>query len=139
MKTTNMITIKSIYILAAVVGLQFNTFFATAGFGESTISSREIILGVASAMLAPATPAEATFEDADGMITILVSASLLAPVIPVFADFSDGAPADINISNIAPVTPVEAEFEDDMHTGNVSSTKYLAPVTPAEADFEDQA
>jgi hypothetical protein len=116
MKITNMKTMKSIYILAALLGLQFNTIFASGNFSESPVLSNEVVNGITATMLAPTTPAEATFE----------------------ADFSDGAPVtEIHNFNLAPVTPKEADFEDENGTNNASSIRDLAPVTPNDADFED--
>jgi hypothetical protein len=69
-----------------------------------------------TASLAPTTPAEATFEDANDAAATLV----LAPTI--------------NIVTLAPVTPIEADFSSDDDTPNA---RVLAPVTPSVADFSD--
>ena len=60
-------------------------------------------------LLAPATPAEATFEEINpGMLDF----TFLAPVMPVNADFTDVAPvASMSLTKLAPVTPVVADFE----------------------------
>jgi hypothetical protein len=135
MKTTNMITMKTFYILAAFLGLQFNTIFAASNFNETTILSKEIVIGITNAMLMPATPAEATFED---IAEASVNNGALTPALPMFADFSDEAPAlETRPVNLAPVTPKEADFEDGTEPTCPSTARELAPVTPADADFED--
>lgn len=115
MKTTKMLTRKTIYILAAILGLQFNTLFAAVNFTKSTV---EPGYGFNNAMLMPSTPSEATFEDV--------------------AEAADGAPTtEINLINLAPVTPKEADFEDGILPAEISPD-HLAPVTPREADFEQE-
>ena len=82
--------------------------------------------------LAPATPAEVTFEE---VTDANAPAFILAPVSPIEADFSDAiSETTIDITTLAPVTPVEADFTSDDETTNVS---VLAPVTPSVADFSD--
>jgi hypothetical protein len=82
--------------------------------------------------LAPATPAEASFEE---MNDATVSAFNLAPVSPIEADFSDAiSETTIDITTLAPVTPIEADFASDDETTNAS---VFAPVTPSVADFSD--
>jgi hypothetical protein len=137
MKTVKMPATKSLYILAALLGLQFNMIFATVTSGEVPVLSNEALPTVSSKMLMPSTPAEATFEDFVESHSALTKVSLLSPAVPMVADFSDGAPStEINLAILAPVTPKEADFEDETGTKN-SSVRDLAPVTPAEADFED--
>jgi hypothetical protein len=138
MKTTYMTSMKTIYILAAFAGLQFNTIFAAANFSESPVVSNEVILGITSAMLLPATPSEATFEDVVELNSTFTDISALTPVIPMIADFNEGAPiADISLIDLAPVTPKEACFEDETGAENVPAIRDLAPVTQVDADFED--
>ncbi len=109
---------KSIYILAAFLGLQFNTIFAAGNFSEASASLTSATFTVLSAGLAPAAPKEATFEE--------------------FNDSEDGAPLnETNISILAPVTPAEAYFEDDAANPGEIPVNSLAPLTPADADFED--
>lgn len=137
MKTTQMITMKSLYILTALLGFQFNTLFAATGFSESTLLSNAIMTSIATPILAPVTPAEATFEDVSEAGATAIDIVALIPMIPMTADFSDGAPeAGIQI-NLAPVTPKEADFEEEKENGNTTGTGGLAPVTPNDADFED--
>lgn len=116
--TKNMITMKSIYLLAALLGLQFNTTFATGNYSESTASLSTTVNTTIINSLAPMAPREANFEE----ITC----------------FNDEAPApETNISNLSPVTPSVADFEDEP-AGNVQIiVRNLAPVTPKDADFED--
>jgi hypothetical protein len=112
MKTTNMLTMKTFYILAAILGLQFNTIFAAVNFSEATVLSKEIVAGV--------------------------NVTALMPVIPMIADFEDGAPSIESTSvRLAPATPAEADFEETPVNKNSSATIELAPVTPTDADFED--
>lgn len=133
-----MITTKTIYILVALLGLQFNTMFAAGNYSELPVMSKESVSIVNSVMLTPSTPAEATFEDLIESDELFSNFSALAPVIPMVADFSDGAPvSEINMISLAPVTPKEADFEDSTATVNTSVVMDLAPVTPARADFTD--
>jgi hypothetical protein len=116
----------TITILAAIFTLSMNVLFASNDGAAVNSESNSF-----HASLAPATPAEATFEDANDVST----AFSLAPTIPFEADFSDAIPeSTINITTLAPVTPIEADFGSDDETTNVS---VLAPVTPSVADFSD--
>jgi hypothetical protein len=113
MKTTNkMKTRKTIYILAALLGLQFNILFAAEKLNDSRV-------------LMSTTAGE-------------LNVTALAPVTPADADFSDEAPAsETSILNLAPITPREADFDDATTAVTLTSIIELAPVTPATADFED--
>ena len=118
----------TITILAAVLTLSINVLFASndGAAVNTTINSSTFT------SLAPATPAEATFEDANDATT---TAFILAPVSPIEADFSDAiSETTVDITTLAPVTPFEADFASDDKTTNVS---VLAPVTPSFADFSD--
>ncbi len=138
MKTTNMITKKTIYTLAAFLALQFNTIFAAVNISESPVSSTENTLTIPATLIAPATPAEATFEDMVELNTAAADLAALAPVMPGVADFSDGAPVtEISIASLAPIAPLEADFEDETGTAQTASQPALAPVTPSGAEFED--
>lgn len=107
-----MLTMKTFYILAAFLGLQFNTIFAAVNFSEATVLSKEIVAGV--------------------------NVTALMPVTPMIADFYDGAPSVERTSvKLAPATPAEADFEETPVNNTRSATIELAPVTPADADFED--
>ena len=120
MKTTSI-------ILATVLTLSINVLFAS---NDDAILNKETYS--IPALLAPATPAEATFEDLNEATT---TAFMLSPVSPVEADFSDAiSETTINITTLAPVTPSEADFNSDDETTTVSE---LAPVTPSVADFSD--
>ena len=107
-----MITMKAIYFLTAIIGLQINTLFAS-NYSEGMIikASSEILF-----------------------------LSELAPVIPAEADFSDEAPPfEMNFKSLAPVIPNEATFEEVNEPGLISLDilKQLAPAPSREADFED--
>jgi hypothetical protein len=136
MKTTK-ITMKTLYICAVLLGFQINTIFAATSSGGSTVSSNTTESVISATVIAPATPAEATFEDIAMANSDETDLALLAPVIPMTADFSDGAPVSDLQVNLAPVTPKEADFEEVSATENVQSIDGLAPVTPENADFEE--
>jgi len=68
--------------------------------------------------LNPVTPKEVTFEDADGLETLMMSESMLRL--------------------LAPTTPKEATFEDpDTLNTLIPDPSVLAPSTPKEADFSE--
>ena len=114
-------------ILATVFTLSMNVLFAS---NDGAVVKNET--NSLQNSLAPTTPVEATFEDAnDATATIFI----LAPSTPNEADFSDAiSETIINITALAPVTPCEADFTSVDETINVSA---LAPVTPSVADFSD--
>jgi hypothetical protein len=118
MKTINkMKTMKTVFILAAFLGLQFSTIFAAGNYSDSSASLSSAIIFNLSESLAPVAPKEATFEDA--------------------AVMKDGAPAlELNNQVLAPITPAEADFEEVID-GNTINIDALAPVTPVSVDFED--
>ena len=129
MKNTNkMKTMKSIYVLAALLGLQLNTMFAAGNFIEAPAPASNTSSVVATSALAPVIPAEVTFEDASAIAENMPAAAILAPVIPLAADFGDETPAaEISISSLAPVTPLSADLDNDHGTnGNINLVK-LAP------------
>ena len=69
--------------------------------------------------LAPATPGEATFEEAYSPIAVIMTGmdeiTKLAPITPKEAVFGDEFPSDsIAIYRLSPSTPNEATFEDPM-------------------------
>jgi hypothetical protein len=115
-------------ILAAIFTLSLNVLFASNdGAAVNNMMTPSIFTA-----LAPATPAEATFEEVNDATA---TAFILAPVSPIEADFSDAiSETTIDITTLAPVTPIEADFTSDDDTTNVS---FLAPVTPSVADFSD--
>jgi hypothetical protein len=118
----------TITVLAAVLTLSMNVLFASND-GAAVINNMNPSTFTA---LAPATPAEATFEDANDATA---TAFILAPVSPIEADFSDAiSETTFDITTLAPVTPNEADFASDDDTTNVS---VLFPVTPSVADFSD--
>ena len=138
--THNMITMKTIYVLAAILGLQFNTIFAAGNFSDSPASLNNSSSLTKVLALAPVTPIEATFEAIPEMSENMNMITLLTPALPVVADFSDEAPSpEVSISTLAPVTPKEADFEDVTANSVAIPVINLAPVTPAVADFEDYA
>jgi hypothetical protein len=138
MKTTIMKTMRTIYILAAFIGLQYNTTFAASDHSNSPISANDKMVAGTGSMLNPATPLEATFDDFDETNLSDPDIFILTPVIPLIADFYDEAPAmEISLTSLAPVTPREADFEEITATKDTSPVLDLRPVTPAEASFEE--
>ncbi|MEI7896538.1 MAG: hypothetical protein WCJ26_05845 [bacterium] len=138
MKTINLITKKTIYILAAILGLQFNSVSANSAFSGAAIITNETVSGISNAGLMPATPLEATFDDNAETNSPAIDISLLSPAIPAVADFNDGAPStEFNLINLAPVTPKEASFEDETEVKGELPATVLAPATPLRADFEE--
>jgi hypothetical protein len=118
----------TITILAAILTLSMNVLFASndGAAVNTTMNSSTFTT------LAPATPAEATFEEVNDATA---SAFILAPVSPIEADFSDAiSETTINITTLAPVTPIEADFASDDETTNVSA---FSPITPSVVDFSD--
>lgn len=102
MKTS---TISSI-IIAALLAINVNLFANKANSANpTTTTSTEISL----TLLAPTTPAEATFDD---MPAEMPSFADLAPTTPAAADFEDTVDDDTtDLGSFAPVTPAEADFE----------------------------
>ena len=113
-------------ILAAVLTLSINVLFAGNEKARMNTETNSF-----QTSLAPSTPAEATFEDANDATA---TAFNLAPVTPFEADFSDAITETIIDITLAPVTLIEADFASDDETTNVSA---LAPATPSVADFSD--
>ena len=131
-------TIKTIFILAAFLGFQFNTLFAAGNFNDPPASSNNLSGNTVSVLLAPVTLTEATFEESYELNESLQLLAGLTPAIPVVADFNDVAPVpEVSATTLAPVTPREAVFEDETGNSGIITMKDLAPVTPAVADFED--
>lgn len=115
-------------ILAAVLTISMNVLFASND-GAAVINNMN---STTFTTLAPATPAEATFEDANDATANFVN---LAPVSPIEADFSDViTETTIDITALAPVTPTEADFTSNDESINFNA---LAPITPSVADFSD--
>ena len=115
-------------ILAAVLTLSMNVLFAS---NDGAVVNNNINSSTFTT-LAPATPAEATFEDVNDATVNIVN---LASSTPFEADFSDAiSETTIDITTLTPVTPSEADFASDNETTNVSA---LAPATPSAADFSD--
>ena len=97
-------------IIAVVLFLQVSVLFAGNNETSPVVSNEAISFNMN--VLAPVTPAEATFEDATESNAFAFNFSDLAPVTPVEADFNDNTEVPVNdFSALAPVTPVEADFE----------------------------
>lgn len=139
MKNTNkMKTMKTIYVLAALLGLQFNTMFAAGNFIEAPAPASNTSSIIATSALAPVIPAEVTFEDVSAIEENMPAAMILAPIIPLAADFGDETPAaEISIISLAPVAPITADLDNDYGTnGNINLVK-LAPAVPQVVPAED--
>ncbi len=91
--------------------------------------------------LAPVTPKEANFTESDGLETLLMTENMLrilAPETPAEATFEDQYIPEIpspDPSILAPETPREADFMDSDTT--IDNAVVLNPSTPLSADFED--
>jgi len=138
MSRNNMGTMKTIQIIAAVFCLQSNVLFAAnpkeGGLTNDFSKCVNCSLDAPAALLAPATPLEATFSDDDASME-----SNLAPWMPSEATFED-SPANLNMDipeNLAPVSPAEATFDENPPVMSIVVPENLAPATPAEADFND--
>ena len=86
-------------------------------------------------VLAPSTPAFATFEEISESTVSILTISDFAPTTPVDATFEDAMDAVMIFDGLAPVLPGEASFEDEMLNPKVDIAS-LAPATPLFADFE---
>ena len=115
-------------IFAAVLTLSMNVLFASNDGAAVNSESNSFHIS-----LAPATPAEATFEEMNDATANFVN---LAPSTPFEADFSDAiSETTLDITTLAPVTPSEADFSnEEILTDSITT---LAPVTPDFADFTE--
>jgi hypothetical protein len=86
--TSKMKTMKSIYILAAFLGLNFGSSFAAGNFSVADFNYEAPAAEIRVATLAPVTPKEADFEDVS-VISATTTPEILAPVTPAVADFED--------------------------------------------------
>jgi hypothetical protein len=118
----------TIIILAAVLTLTANAIFAGNETSSTPVTTDNTTISMK--FLAPATPAEATFDD----LIVVNEITDLLPVTPSEATFEDVPIVITSIVNLAPVVPTQADFEDVVDVTIDIST--LAPVTPAVADFE---
>jgi hypothetical protein len=131
-------TMKVILTMIVMFGLQINFLFAVNPVENSIANNfsncRTCLNNTTAILLAPITPAEATFSDeaADAQ-------TVLAPTTPSEASFEDEAGfTDTFIpEDLAPETPSEASFEDETGFTSTFIQEFLAPSTPSEADFND--
>jgi hypothetical protein len=121
---------KTTTIIATIIMiLQVNLLFASSdGVPVNTFKqmNNESVL-----IMAPATPAEATFEDMSPDINVFN----LTPVTPKEATFEEESEGSVDLS-LAPTTPVEADFSAE-ETDTAATLDSVAPVTPAQADFTE--
>lgn len=83
-------TIKIIYILVFLLGLQLDSIFAAGNFNSSNGSAKDEapVCEINISNLAPVTPGVADFEDDPGSCNP-VTVMELSPVVPADADFDD--------------------------------------------------
>jgi hypothetical protein len=100
---------KSILVIIVLFlsGMTINTNYAGKPAIEKVFSTKNI------QNLAPVTPIEADFNDAD--ITLAFDIITLAPTMPIEADFNtDSIDLTFDIRTWAPTTPAEADFSDSL-------------------------
>jgi len=110
-----------------------NTIFASTDSDSKEMSSESVLLN--TSILAPLTPAFATFEEITESTVSILAISDFAPITPVDATFEDAQDAEMIFNSLSPVLPNEASFEDEMPNTMVDIAS-LAPTTPLFADFE---
>jgi hypothetical protein len=94
-----------IIIILALITLNFNLLSASNNSPKRVDGPSKSEMITLVTILAPVTPAEATFEDATEM----------NPVAPF-------------LSSLAPVTPVDASFEEELPSGEETQPTFSAPV-----------
>lgn len=114
---------KTTFFSLTTILVLFYTFLAAANptftKEHTTYTKSDVIFSLPKEivpLMAPATPAEATFDDADNTGTIDTTLE--------------------RVFKLRPVTPKEASF-DDIVPGRVGESFSLLPITPNEATFED--
>ncbi|MEI6889026.1 MAG: hypothetical protein ACOYM0_06345 [Bacteroidales bacterium] len=130
MKAIN--TIQTL-ILTGMFLFSVNTMFASTEGASKEMNSEPVSL--TSIVLAPVTPAFATFEEISESTVSILTISDFAPTTPVDATFEDVLNTEMIFDSLAPVLPVSATFEDEMATPSIDVAS-LAPATPLFADFE---
>ena len=118
----------STIIIAAVLTLQAGILFAGNDNAPAASNDNSVITLVS---IAPATPAEATFEE----VAPINEFVKLVPATPAEATFDDVAGDLVPTCNLAPLTPDQADFIDAVDT-TIIDNGILSPVAPTEADFE---
>ncbi len=128
---------KTIYIFASFLGLQFNTILAAGNLSGVPVSINNAA-NITYVFLPAVIPAEAKFEESPDMTDNTLFLSGLTPMIPVTAESGDEAPAnEVNFINLAPVMQKEIDLEDETITAGFISIVDLAPEAPSYAEFED--
>jgi len=130
MKAIN--TIQTL-ILTGMFLFLANTIFASTDSDSKEMNSESVSL--TSIVLAPVTPAFATFEEISESTVSILTISDFAPTTPVDATFEDALNTEMIFDGLAPVLPNEASFDDEMVNPTVDFAS-LAPATPLFADFE---
>ncbi len=128
---------KTIYIFATFLGLQFNTIFAAGNLSGVPVSLNNAA-NITYVLLPAVIPAEAKFEESTDMTDKTLFLSGLTPMIPATAESGDETPAnEVNFINLAPVMQKEIDLEDETITAGIISIIDLAPEAPSYAEFED--
>jgi len=130
MKTIN--TIQTL-ILTGMFLFSVNTIFASTDSDSKEMNSESGSLN--TSILAPVTPAFATFEEMTESTVSILTISDFAPTTPVDATFEDAPDTGMIFNSLAPILPNEASFEDELANPTVDFA-LLAPSTPLFADFE---
>ena len=120
-------------ILTGMLLFSVNPMFASSHSDSRYMNSEAASLN--TLILAPSTPAFATFEEISESTVSILTISDFAPTTPVDATFEDAMDAVMIFDGLAPVLPGEASFEDEMLNPKVDIAS-LAPATPLFADFE---
>jgi hypothetical protein len=125
MKTTiyNPNAIKLIQVLTLLFGLQINFLFAADPTLSNPVTNFSTCVTCSNSILA--IQKEELFDEI----------ILLAPTSPAEATFSDETES-VEFS-LAPTTPAETSFDNDPEPISPCILECLAPTTPAEADFND--
>ena len=114
MKAIN--TIQAL-ILTGMFLFSANTMFASSNSDSKEMSSEPVSLTLG--VLAPSTPAFATFEEISESTVSILNISDFAPTTPVDATFEDVLNTEMIFDGLAPVLPVSATFEDEMATSSI--------------------
>ncbi|MEI7662281.1 MAG: hypothetical protein WCK34_08790 [Bacteroidota bacterium] len=95
----------STIIAAAILSLQAGILFAGNENTSAPVTNENMTISIVA--LAPAPPAEATFEEIEAVDETLV----FAPVTPSEATFGDEYNEQAPVIGLAPSTPATADFE----------------------------
>ena len=120
-------------ILTGMFLFSVNTMFASADSDSKEMNSESVSL--TSIVLAPVTPAFATFEEMTESTVSILTISDFAPTTPVDATFEDALDTEMIFNSLSPVLPSVASFEDEISNTMIDIAS-LTPATPLFADVE---